>query len=78
MPHRNTLINTVHNNSEESLRSIRICFPSNKMLFKYNNSCSNLFRMIINNRIENDHLTILRNRLLPLLMNGQVVVEGEV
>lgn len=63
------------NISEESLRSIKISIPSSGLLEKYNKMCHSYFEKIINNRIENQELSELRDFLLPMLMNGQVTVK---
>ena len=62
------------NISEDELRNVKICLPPKELLEDFNILFKCSFEQIINNRIEIMELTTLRDRLLPLLMNGQVVV----
>jgi len=60
------------NISENEFRNIKICIPPKRNLDNFNQVCKGAFDRIIKNRIETAALTALRDRLLPLLMNGQV------
>ena len=44
---------------------------------KYNNVVSNGCKMISKNYLENQELAIVRDYLLPLLMNGQISITSE-
>jgi type I restriction enzyme S subunit len=45
-----------------------------KVLANYNQQAEPLYKQIINNAFQNQHLSSLRDWLLPMLMNGQVTV----
>jgi type I restriction enzyme S subunit len=51
-----------------------VCVPNEKTLLKFNDIASPIFKHIVNLSKETAALTVLRDRLLPLLMNGQVEV----
>lgn len=61
--------------SKSVFRNIDIAIPPNSVLGKFDNIVSNLFCRIVNNEIENETLTKLRDTLLPKLMSGEVNVE---
>jgi len=63
------------NVSEEQLNSLSIVLPPKDLLNRYNKISSFSFEQIVNNNIENQQLSKLRDFLLPLLMNGQVSVQ---
>ncbi len=65
------------NISEEEFRNIKICIPSEHILNLFNENLRYSFDTIISNRIQIQKLTAMRDRLLPLLMNGQVEVNIE-
>ncbi|WP_461484749.1 hypothetical protein, partial [Pedobacter sp.] len=44
------------------------------LIHKYGSTIDPLLKDIVSKRIENQHLTALRDWLLPMLMNGQVTV----
>ena len=64
------------NISEDEFRKIKICIPNKQFISKFNFQLKSFFDEVISNRIQIQKLTNLRDRLLPLLMNGQVEVEG--
>ena len=63
------------NISEEQLKILPIVLPPKELLDKYNKIFSSYFRKIVNNNIENQQLSILREFLLPMLINGQVTIQ---
>jgi type I restriction enzyme S subunit len=46
-----------------------------KYIKKYNEITHSIFTKLENIKLENQHLTSLRDWLLPMLMNGQIQVE---
>lgn len=64
------------NVSEEQLKLLPIVLPPQELINKYNKKFSCYFKRIVNNNMENQHLSKLRNFLLPLLMNGQVIISS--
>jgi type I restriction enzyme S subunit len=62
---------TVGHLSDKDMKQINILVPNNPQLSEKFDSILNL---ITKNKQEISHLTKLRDKLLPLLMNGQVVV----
>lgn len=63
------------NISEEQLKRLPIVLPPEELLNKYNEIFSHSFAKIVNNNIENQQLTKIRDFLLPMLMNGQVTIQ---
>lgn len=61
--------------TKEELYNLPVINPSKEVLFKFEALCSPIFekQMIIGYEI--NHITHLRDSLLPMLMNGQVTVE---
>ena len=57
------------------LSAIRIPYPSKEDLLEYDTITYPLILQINCNKKENDQLCMLRDELLPLLMNGQVEVK---
>ncbi len=58
------------------LYQLQILNPNADILQKFDESVRHSYRMIFDNRKQNQELTQLRDWLLPMLMNGQVKVEG--
>ena len=52
-----------------------IVLPSQNVLHQYYEKVNPLYREIIEKAKESQKLTTLRDKLLPLLMNGQVVID---
>jgi len=65
---------TVGHLSDKDLKSIRIIIPSKEVTNSIKNLYKNSLDKIIQNKLENQHLTSLRDWLLPMLMNGQVSI----
>jgi type I restriction enzyme S subunit len=63
--------------NKDIVDSCSIINPNIKVLNSYYRHSVSYYKGIIIKQFEIEHLTALRDRLLPLLMNGQVVVEGE-
>ena len=65
---------------KEHIMNYPICchnYLTNVLLKAFNDKCAVIQEMLYRNNNETMRLTAIRDRLLPLLMNGQVVVEGE-
>lgn len=60
--------------NKTSFRNIPLLFPDKKTLSLFNEKYNSIYAQINNLWTENRKLTALRDKLLPLLMNGQVVV----
>lgn len=56
------------------LRQFEIIMPTGLVLSKFQDIITPLFEMIKNNTRENQRLTVLRDALLPKLMNGEINV----
>ncbi|MCE6056230.1 hypothetical protein J7889_01235 [Mycoplasmopsis agalactiae] len=54
---------------------IKLLVPNNKILMDYHNITRPIFIKITENICENRKLNELKNKLHPLLMNGQVTIE---
>ena len=61
--------------NKETVDETLVCIPSAEILEKYNNEVSSIYERIILNAKETKKLTMLREYLLPLLMNGQIEVK---
>lgn len=62
----------MQNVSQETLKQIDICLPSEKLIDRYNDMIMPLINRMQEIIWENHELISLRDFLLPLLMNGQV------
>lgn len=65
------------NISNEQINSIQLLMPDKKLIITYNEMFHSHYKKILNNQLENQKLTDLRDWLLPMLMNGQVKVMDE-
>ena len=61
--------------NKETVDETLVCIPSAEILEKYNNEVSSIYERIILNAKETKKLTMLREYLLPLLMNGQITIK---
>jgi type I restriction enzyme S subunit len=61
------------NISNEQINSIPLVMPNEKLISKYNDMMNPPYIQILKNQQESANLAQLRDFLLPLLMNGQVV-----
>ncbi len=57
------------------LKTVRICLPNSEVVGQFTNSAGYIFKRQDLLEQENQHLTQLRDWLLPMLMNGQVTVQ---
>lgn len=57
-----------------NLETLNILIPTNSILDKYNNFTESIIKSKLRNIEENQHLSELRDWLLPILMNGQVKI----
>ncbi|HUH26736.1 restriction endonuclease subunit S [Gelidibacter sp.] len=72
--HRNNAGTTFGSITKDDLHSLKLVYPKDDLLKKYNQTVSKFNQMILINHKQNQHLTTLRDWLLPMLMNGQVTV----
>ena len=61
--------------NNDDLENISILIPSENIINKYHDITQPLYAQISKNICENQHLTKLRDWLLPMLMNGQATIE---
>ena len=62
------------NISQDTLNALTVVMPQSSVLDAFNKRITPIYSMLRKNISELNKLTILRDKLLPLLMNGQVVV----
>lgn len=74
---RNTEGTTFGSITKDDLHSLKLVAPADNVLEKYNEIASKYDEMIFIRSQQNHQLTRLRDFLLPMLMNGQVVVIKE-
>lgn len=73
---KNECLGTNINNLNGSLvKGFKIVIPPVDLLEKFNNEVLSIYEMIGNNHKQNQQLSELRDWLLPMLMNGQVMVK---
>ena len=60
---------------KDDLYSLKLVYPTKELLEKYDKTVSKFNDTILNNHKQNQQLSELRDFLLPMLMNGQVVVK---
>lgn len=66
--------NTFANMNKGDFSSILVIKPSKNILIGFTDKISSAINQILNNSLQNQQLTQLRDWLLPMLMNGQVTV----
>jgi len=71
---RNSEGTTFGSITKDDLHSLPLAYPPTELLAEYDKVVSNYNQMVFTRSMENQHLTQLRNWLLPMLMNGQVTV----
>ncbi|MCB6435871.1 restriction endonuclease subunit S [Thomasclavelia ramosa] len=64
------------NISASDIMSIPCVIPSNEILSAFNDTVQPLFDLIISNQQENQHLSELRDSLLPKLMSGELDISN--
>ena len=62
------------NLSQDMIRNIKVVIPSNDILDRFYDFSNNIIKEITKKQQENEQLTQLRDWLLPMLMNGQVII----
>ena len=60
---------------ETLINSVKIAVPNTQLLKEFNDICSCIYTKIQKTLIESEWLSSIRDFLLPVLMNGQVIVE---
>ena len=58
-----------------NLAKVKITLPPEDSVIKYGLTADKIYRQSISNELQNQNLNQLRDYLLPMLMNGQVVVK---
>jgi len=71
---RNSEGTTFGSITKDDLHSLPLAYPPTELLTEYDKVVSRYNQMIFTRSMENQHLTHLRDWLLPMLMNGQVTV----
>ncbi|AXY34271.1 MULTISPECIES: restriction endonuclease subunit S [Yersinia] len=71
---RNSEGTTFGSITKNDLHSLKVVYPQNNILKKYDDIVSEFNKMIFLRSLENRDLIKLRDWLLPMLMNGQVTV----
>lgn len=64
----------LRNISQDTLNALTVVMPQSSILDAFNKKIAPIYSMLRKNICELNKLTALRDKLLPLLMNGQVVV----
>lgn len=73
---KNECLGTNINNLNGSLvKGFKLVLPPIDLIKKFNEKVQSIYETIGNNHKQNQHLTALRDWLLPMLMNGQVTVK---
>ena len=72
---RNSEGTTFGSITKDDLHSLPLAYPSTELLQEYDKVVSRYNAMVFTRSMENQHLTQLRDWLLPMLMNGQVTVK---
>ena len=65
------------NISQDTIKNTWFIKPDNKILNAFDQICQKTTQLIVANQIEIDNLTMQRDELLPLLMNGQITVNSD-
>ncbi len=71
---RNSEGTTFGSITKDDLHSLPLAYPSTELLMAYDKIVSVYNQMVFTRSMENQHLTRLRDWLLPMLMNGQITV----
>lgn len=71
---RNSEGTTFGSITKDDLHSLPLAYPQTELLMEYDKVVSKYNQMVFARSMENQHLTQLRDWLLPMLMNGQVTV----
>ena len=71
---RNSVGTTFGSITKDDLYSLQLVYPPNELLMKFDQSVKSFDREIKNRSRQNQGLTQLRDWILPMLMNGQVII----
>lgn len=63
--------------TRSNIENMKIIIPSKKILEQFDSIAVNYRKVIINNLMENQRLSSLKDFLLPMLMNGQIKVDNK-
>lgn len=63
------------NISNEQINSVQLLMPNKMLIDKYNEIFYPYYKTILNKQYENQQLASIRDWLLPMLMNGQILVK---
>lgn len=74
---RNTSGTTFGSITKDDLFGLKLCVPSKEVLERFKKLADPFHNQIVNNSIQNQKLSELRDWLLPMLMNGQVTIGEE-
>ena len=66
---------TVFGIRQDELRTVNVLIPNKELQETFSKEINSIYKRIRNNEKQNQHLSLLRDWLLPMLMNGQVKVE---
>lgn len=72
---RNSEGTTFGSITKDDLHSLKLAYPNDALLKRYDGVVSNYNKMIFQRSLENQQLIELRDWLLPMLMNGQITVK---
>jgi len=72
---RNSEGTTFGSITKNDLHSLTLAYPTADLLKKYDDVVTNYNKMIFERSLENREIISLRDWLLPMLMNGQVIVK---
>ena len=64
----------LQNVSQETLKSLNIVIPPDDFIYPFNDIIDSYFSLLNKKQDEINYLTHLRDSLLPMLMNGQVII----
>lgn len=65
------------NISQNTIKNILLPIPTRNILKLFDEKIGSIYQMIVNNYQQIDSLTMQRDELLPLLMNGQAMVNSD-
>lgn len=63
------------NLSQDKIKELRFIIPNDSLLMQFDKLVQPIMKKILTNLKQNQHLTTLRDWLLPMLMNGQIKVK---
>ena len=63
--------------TRENLNSMKLCKPTRELIIRFSEQVSNIVEMYLQNESNIEELIKQRDELLPLLLNGQVLVNSD-